>query len=180
MKKENFPKGVPRFPRLFSEEVEAKLDALVVEGWTCHERGRKANVDFGRVLRKFKKVVGHGNWERYFALKFPNTVSVWTARRYMKWAKREDAKLKSGKMPDFKTGDHDIARKIHAGTAEAKAEAGPKKFYIAVMVPEERQAGVRKLQRSLDWLKAEKEILFILLEKYPQQSEVLSENLAAD
>lgn len=180
MKKENFPKGVPRFPRLFSEEVEAKLDALAVEGWTCHERGRKANVDFGRVLRKFKKIVGHGNWERYFALKFPNSVSVWTARRYMKWAKREDAKLKSGKMPDFNTATHGIAQKVRDATAKARAAAGPKKFHIALSVPPERQDAVRKLQRSLEWLKAEQEILSILEKYTQQQSEVPSENLAAD
>ncbi len=88
-----------RFPRLLSEEDEEKLDVLVVEATVCYERGRIANIEFGRVLRKLKKVVkrkfGHGYWAYYYALKFPN-VPARTARTYMRLAKTRGLPAQSG------------------------------------------------------------------------------------
>jgi hypothetical protein len=166
-----------RFPR-FSDDVEAKLDVLVVEGWTCYDRSHQANVDLGRVLRRIKKIVGHGSWENYYALKFPHCVSVRTARRYMRLAKKEDAKRESAKLTDFKTGTHAIAQKVDAASARAEAEAGPKKFHIAIAVPADHQDAVRKFQRTPDWLKAEEEIVALLI-RYTRPSEVSNADCAA-
>jgi hypothetical protein len=180
MGNEKFPKGVLRFPRLISDAMEAKLNPIVVEGFACYQRGHDANVDFGRVLWRFRKAAGHGNWESYFAVKFPNTVSVRTARRYMRLARREEAKGKPDKLTELKEGDHPLAQKIKAASAKGRAEVGPKKMNIPLPVPPERQDSVRKLQKSADWPKAEKEILFIILEKYPQSVEVVNADIAAD
>ena len=92
-----------RFPRL-AESVEAELEALVVEGWVCHERGRKANIELGRIFRRIKKIVGHGNWECYYARYFRDCVSLRTARTYMDLARTEDSKLKAAESADFKIG----------------------------------------------------------------------------
>jgi hypothetical protein len=168
---------VMRFPRL-SESDEAELRALVVEGWTCYERGYKANVELGRVFRRIKDIVGHGSWECYYSQNFPDCVSLRTARTYMDLSRKEDAKPKTADSAVFKTGTHDIALKVQAGNKKAAAEVGPKKFHISLSVPLEQQEAVRKLQRSLDWLKAEAEIIAVLT-RHTQSSEVPSENLAA-
>jgi hypothetical protein len=167
---------VMRFPR-FSEDDNDKLRVLVAEGWTRYQRGYPANVELGRVFRRIKKIVGHGNWERYYNYYFPDCVALRTARTYMELAKKEDAKTADSAV--FKPRTHDIVRKVQAARTKAQAEAGPKKFHIALSVPPEQQDAVRKLQRSLDWPKAEAEIIAILT-RYIKSSEVPNEGVASE
>ncbi len=171
-----FPKGVLRFPR-YGNKLEVKLEALILEGSACFLRGRDANVDFGRVLRRIKKIVGHGNWECFLAVKFP-AVPARTAQRYMRWAKEEDAKPKAAILADFKEGTNPAIDKARSITARRKAQAKPKLFHIALSIPPERQDAIRELQRSPAWLKAEPELIFIL-EKYTQKAEVPSADIVA-
>lgn len=179
MSNEKFPKGVLRFPRLLSPEMEKKLNPIVVKAMACYQRGHDANVEFGRELWRFRKAAGHGHWESCFSIMFPKSVSIWTARRYMRLAKKEDAKGKPGNLPVFKEGTHPVAEKIKAANAKGRAQVGPKKMNIPLSVPPERQDAVRKLQKSADWPKAEQEMLFILLEKYAQPAEVVNADTAA-
>lgn len=103
-----FPKDVARFPRESNAIQLVHIDAgkdeveLTAEAKVWIQRGHDANVEAGRIFRKLKDMLGHGNWQRHFQKHFaPMGVALRTAREWMAMAKREDAEPKTADSADL-------------------------------------------------------------------------------
>jgi len=147
----------PRLPDLpqsaegLSNQLKAdRLAALDERALYCYRRGRKANIEMGRVFLQEKELLGHGPFEKHFAGKFaPLGIAPRTARTYMAMALEADAQLAkiadSGKSAD--SADFPLAMDAEAvnrrkATAEAEAEVGrvaipraPKMYRLSLAVP---------------------------------------------
>ncbi len=196
-------KVVYRFPRLepvtrsadavagqFRAERLATLDAQALH-WIAEQelvttRGRKANLELGRVFREIKGLLGHGEWERHFAEKFaPRGITPRTARRYMAIAQAADAESskdtdssKSAKSAEFPLATDAEAVNRRKATAEARAEIGnvarpraPKVFRLSLAVAVSTESEWRHMSefwKSQHRARVEKEMLAVFERGFKQ------------
>ena len=152
-----------------------QLAALVAEAFRWIARGRTANIQLGRVFLLIKAIVGHGQWERYYADTFGSCgIAKRTAQAYMELARREDANSKSAESAHFPKARDQHAVTMRNATAKAEAELGSSAriksvpdptgviFKLKVRLTAEVQEAVEKLHSSADWLSAEREIAAFL------------------
>jgi len=100
-------------------EAEAfKAIAVCNKADRSHER---AKVELGRIFRRLKKNVGHGEFEDYYGRVFGESgVSLRTARRYMKLAKEAEARSKTVSLTVLKSGTDENAVTITNATRQAQ------------------------------------------------------------
>jgi hypothetical protein len=138
-------------------------------------RGRQANVEVGRGLIKIKKLLPHGQWERYYAERFGTCgIAKRTAQAYMELARKEDANSKSAESAHFPTAMDRHAVTMRNATAKAEADLGTSArlkpvaeetdaiFNLRVRLTAEVHEALEKLRNSSDWLNAEREIAAFL------------------
>lgn len=174
----------------FRAERLATLDAQalrwIAEQELAETRGRKANLELGRVFREIQGFLGHGKWERHFAEKFaPRGISPRTARRYMAMARTSDAAIskiidssKSAKSAEFPLATDPEAVSRRKATAEAQAEIGnvahpraPKVFRLSLAVAVSREREWRRMNefwKSGHRARVEKEMLAVFERGFKQ------------
>jgi hypothetical protein len=156
----------------FKAEQLAALEAKV-RVWIA--RGRQANVEVGRGFIQIKKLLLHGQWERYYAERFGTCgIAKRTAQAYMDLARKEDANSKSAESAHFPKATDQHAVTMRNATAKAEAEVGTSAqlksvaegknaiFRLPVSLTAEVWEAVEKLRNSADWLSAEREIAAFL------------------
>jgi hypothetical protein len=152
-----------------------QLAALVAEAFRWIARGREANIQVGRKFLLIKAIVGHGQWERYYAYKFGTCgIAKRTAQEYMDLARKEDANAKSAESAYFPKATDRHAVTMRNATAKAEAEVLTSArlksvaeetgaiFNLQVRLTAEVQEAAKKLRNSADWLSAEREIAAFL------------------
>jgi hypothetical protein len=150
------------------------LAALEAKAFRCIARGRKANVELGRLFLLIKAIVGHGRWESYYAERFRGCgISKRTAQVYMDLARKEDATSKTADSAVFAKAMDPQAVKTRDATAKAKAEVGHSQnekvrpdgiFKLPLFLTGEEQKATHVLVHSSDWPIAQREIIRLLKE----------------
>ena len=109
-----------------AEEVAARAKAKLIAAleskaffWIA--RGKKANIELGRVFNQIKPVAGRGNWEDYYKTKFePHGVLFRTAQWYMKLAREADELTKNANSALFPPATDPQAQAINVAVEQAK------------------------------------------------------------
>jgi hypothetical protein len=154
----------------------AILDAEIVQGKAQYARGKAqckdGKLQMGRALNREKKILGHGKFQRHVEEVLGSTVSLRTAQRYMKLARKHDAQIKSDKLSFLKSGSDDGALNVKRATEDGKNEVNstlrkqkvPKHtiYKLPLLVwPAERKA-FDELQGSPGWPEARESVNLVL------------------
>jgi hypothetical protein len=105
----------------------ADLAEMDEEVFHCHEWseqahlwGEQADLALGRALNRVKSIVGHGNWQAYFAKRYaPRGLVLRTVQRYMQRA--EEAEAKNVNSAFFAKATDDQANQVREANAQALA-----------------------------------------------------------
>jgi hypothetical protein len=172
---------VKRFPRLDEKRLrkQEKLAALDAEAFICIERGREANIAIGRVFRKIKHLLHHGEWEAHFDKFFkPLGIRSRTARSWMRMAREEHEHSKPVAAKTANSADLDTRTQAEKAQAlEAAAAKGleekerPHKYNVSVFVTAKEQELIRKLVKSPSWEKSvQRETIELWRKRYEEGS----------
>lgn len=113
-------------------------------------RTAKDAAEIGLLLAKLKNEAGHNYWEKDFK-SFGFDFSIWTARRYMKWA--EFVKTKTGTVPDLTlTKAYKAAGRVLA--PESKKERKTIKTKTEPATPQELINRAKEVQTGTEILAA--------------------------
>lgn len=161
------------------ENLIAELDATIFRCWA---RRREENLKLGHGFNELKKVLHHGKWKEHFEEVFaPHGISLRTAERYMKRAKREEAKVKNDKLTIFKLATDQRSQEIAAATQEAEEEVGaqPKTknfkpvarlYYVPLHLADDERNAIDALRKSSEWTRVEKLIVRLLRQLWNQHT----------
>jgi hypothetical protein len=160
-------------PKFTANRTKAEqLAALVAQARRWIARGREANIEVGRVFLLIKAIVGHGQWERYYADTFGSCgIAKRTAQEYMELARREDANSKSAESAHFPRALDPQAVTTRKATAKAEVEVGTSAqlkstsepteapFNLQVRMSTEMQQAVSNLRQSPSWPVAQRKLV---------------------
>lgn len=153
------------------EDRIAALDARIFQFWA---RRREANLQLGRAFNELKEVLGHGKWKAHFEKVFaPQGISLRTAERYMKRAKKEDTKAKSDKLSNFEEATDPGASQIKEATEKAAADVAAasnhskqartsRLYHLPLHMTDKEKESTDALRRSSEWPRAERQIVRLL------------------
>jgi hypothetical protein len=152
------------------EERIAQLDATICRCWA--QRGEEG-IKIGRALNEQKHIFGHGKWQRHFKETLaPIGISLRTAERWMKRARKKDAVERNDNMSILETATDRGAQEIKDATARAEAEASTathnkpsqkrRLHNLPLHVTDVERDASDALLKSTEWPHAEKEIIHLL------------------
>jgi hypothetical protein len=142
----------------------AKLDKVIIKAiW----QRREAKTDIGRALNEQKRILGRGNFQSHFSETLGSPISLRTAERYMKLAKKKDAEAKADKLSFLNSASDEGAHSVRSATERAQAAQdknksqkgnSPYKLPLVSLDSDDRKA-VDALRKTSDWSEAESSIV---------------------
>jgi len=118
---------IRRYPRRNAESVAFYRTANLIaelekKAHDWFARGREANIEVGRILIRLKPLVGHGNFQRYYELKYgkPYRIAFRTAQVYMQLARKADEETKGADPALFPPATDSQAMAIREATEKAR------------------------------------------------------------
>jgi hypothetical protein len=164
-------------PNDHENQIEKRIEALDETVFRSFAKRRQATVEAGRAFNELKKLLGHGKWQRHFEEVFvPRGITLRTAERYMKRAKRADSAAENDNLSNFKLASDEGAQEIREATDEAQAEveaasnhSKSKKdsrhvFRLPLRMTANEIEMAATLQQLPDWHRAERRIVRLLRE----------------
>jgi len=106
------------------DDQVAKLDAMIIRGIA---QRADAKIQIGRALNEQKRLLGHGKFKSHVSDVLGSMISVRTAERYMKVARKEDTEAKSDKVSLLNSGSDDGATDIKTSAQKGKAAVDSKR-----------------------------------------------------
>jgi hypothetical protein len=174
-------KTVNQVPKVSDEDLAiepqvleriAELDANVFR--SIADR-REASIEMGRAFKELKSILGHGKWQLHFEEVFvPRGITLRTAERYMKRAKRADSAAENDNLSNFKIASDEGAQEIREATDEAQTEveaasnhSKSKKnsrhiYRLPLRMTANDIESTETLRKLPDWRKAERKIVHLL------------------
>jgi hypothetical protein len=153
------------------DEQIAKLDARIFESLADR---RNASIDAGLALIKQRKLLGHGKWLAHFKeVLAPNGLTLRTAQRWMKRAKKDEADLKNVNVAHSESGTDSGAKAMKNARKQDEASVraaldlkgqreGARPYSLPLHLTEEEQKALDALQKSAAWSQAEKRVVRLL------------------
>lgn len=150
------------------DEHVAELDARIFR--SIQDR-RKASIEAGRAFIELRKVFDHGKWLHHFKEVFaPAGLTLRTAQRWMKRARKVDRDSKNDSVTHFKTATDPSAREVKDAAAQDKAEIdaalepktsreGHRVYSLQLHMPAELQEAMDALRKFAAWPEEEKKIV---------------------
>jgi hypothetical protein len=139
----------------------AKLDAVIVRGIA---QRNDAKIEIGRALNEQKKILGHGKFKRHVSEVLGSMISLRTAQRYMRRARKEDAKSKNDKLSFLTSASDDGAKDIKTTTEGARDEVSsrPAVYKLPLRLCSAEGKAVDELRTSPAWPEAQQSIILVL------------------
>jgi hypothetical protein len=174
-----FPRLIRRFPRLPAGDlaIEPQLVKRIAEldesAFPLIALRHTTNLELGRIFEQEKEALGHGKWVEHFEEVFaPLGISLRTAERYMRRAKREDA-IKFDNLSNLKSASDEGARAVKDADERAEAEVKAARsrtptidehglYKLMLHMRDEEKILTDRLCLSPDWPRAEREVLRLL------------------
>jgi hypothetical protein len=166
------------------DETNVERERLVEYACALLSARRKIRLELGRTFLRIKATFPHGRWESFYEEKFgPSHVSLRTVQRWMRMARKADAKNDS--MTFFEPATDPGAVKIRNATEQAKAEVDgvqrqePRTvvYSVRLRVTSDQADRLGELRKSPKWPQIEAKIinffdhLFIEYQLITDQSE---------
>lgn len=171
---------IRRFPRLpkkdgsAAEEAEnrvAELDEMI---FRAKAQTREAKIVMGRAFNEEKELLGHGGWQKHFEETFASWISLRTAERYMKRARKVDSISKNDTLSNFESATDRGALEIREASRHAQTEVAAVSkrknvqsnsrhiYRLPLRMTSNEHNVVDALQKLPDWPRAEKKIVRLL------------------
>lgn len=150
---------------------EVPLAALEARVFTLLAVRAKVKIQIGAALiplkKRVKKEVGH--WEEYFESKFGDQLSIRSAQRWMHRARKaENVNL------TFLPAEDPQARQVRAANEKAKAVVGFRLNIPLHLQTQQQKDTITKLLKSPNWLKAQEDVIKVLLEWRPNNENLVT------
>jgi hypothetical protein len=102
--------SIIRFPR-WKQSKQQRINALVEKVLTLVQQRKEARIQIGHACIALKRLVGHGQWERFFERTIaPCGMKLRTCVRYMELARKQAAISKTANMTVFPPAISERAR----------------------------------------------------------------------
>jgi hypothetical protein len=146
----------------------AKLDAFIIFGLA---QRKDAKMEIGRALNEQKRILGHGKFERHVSEVLGSMIKLRTAQRYMKLAKKQDAKSKNDNLSLLISGDDDGAKDVKNTTEIARDQVNSRLgkqppiiavYKLPLLLCSAERSAVDELRASPGWSEAHDSILLVL------------------
>lgn len=149
----------------------ARLNATIIRCWA---RRREINIELGHAFNELKRILGHGRWKRHFEETLaPQGISLRTAERYMKRAKKAEAQEESDNMSIFSPATDREAQHIRRATEKAQANVDANLnrrhstgdilvYRLPLHMTADESRATDALRTSLEWPRAERQVVRLL------------------